>query len=164
MTCHLVEKASQWEYINLTYLLKDHNSHDQLIAVIGHVLSVTDQEPHSSTRVSNDISPGLHHLYSYPSSSKRNYPRRVLAAHSTWSFKYPMTCKVLNGHNMTKTFMNKGLQKWGELIFQPSVVTWLWSILILILMCTTRGVGSPAVIPPVVLPADANSVPELTKH
>ena len=55
MTCHLVEKVRQWEYINLTYLLKDHNSHDQLFAVIGHVLSVTDQKPHSSTRVINDI-------------------------------------------------------------------------------------------------------------
>ena len=55
VTCHLVEKARQWEYINLTYLLKDHNSHDQLIAVIGHVLSVTDQKSHRSTGVINDI-------------------------------------------------------------------------------------------------------------
>lgn len=75
-TSHLVEKARQWEYINLTYLLKDLNSHDQLIAVIGHVLSVTDQKLHSSTRVSINMSPGLHHLYSCPSASKRNYPRR----------------------------------------------------------------------------------------
>ena len=31
-------------------------------------------------------------------------------------------------------------------------------------MCTTRGVGSPAASPPVVLPTDVNAVPGLTKH
>ena len=55
VTFCLIEKVRKWEYINLADLLKDHNSSDQFIVVIGQVLSVSNQKPRNSNRVITDF-------------------------------------------------------------------------------------------------------------
>ena len=53
--CHLVEKVTKWEGVNLADLLKDHSSPDQLIVINGQILSVPDQKPCSINRVIGNI-------------------------------------------------------------------------------------------------------------